>query len=373
MHTFDSLVYISSSEYPSRSANSVQVVKQSNAFAQLGLQVSILGRINYREYFNNDVSDLKRAYCVSSDVNLDLMKYPRISGVLRSALYPLWVAFNVSNKQANILYGRHALGLLSAGLISRAKTVIFECHGPLGRLESIALRLLVAMKKLDRIVAISNTLKNILILRYPYLQDVEIIVAHDGCEEPTLSQQISSDFSIGYVGSFYQGRGLDLIAKLSTMLPTVKFHLIGGEETQFSNITGMSLPKNIICHGRFSQAELYRYYDLFDVALAPYGKIIEVADGTNTVEYMSPLKIFEYMGRGKAIIASDLPALREILTDGVNAILAQPDDPKDWYKAILAMQDATIRTNLIANSIKDAIEKHTWKARAKLILNGVEK
>ena len=362
------IVYISASEFPSRSANSVQVVKQSNAFSHWGYSVTILGRANYKDNFYNDAGELERAYGITQGVNLALMKYRLISGIFRSALYPLWVALNAFNKRPDIVYGRHALGLLSAGLVTEPKALIYECHGPPGHLESIALRLLVMLKKLDRIVVISNALKNILVVRYQYLQQVETIVAHDGCEAPTPSEEISSEFSIGYVGSFYRGRGLDLIAKLATKLPYVHFHLFGGDENEFIKITGISLPENIICHGRIPPAELYRYYELFNVALAPYGKNIEVADGTNTVEYMSPLKIFEYMGRGKAIIASDLPVLREVLTDRVNALLAKPDDPDDWCDAILAMQDATTRKTLSTNSLRDAIEKHTWEARAYSVL-----
>lgn len=363
------LIYVSASEYPSSAANSIQVVKQSNAFSHQGYSVTILGRANYKNKFNVDVGELALEYGTSPNVNLALMKCRLIPRIFRSAFYPLWVAFSVFNKRPDIVYGRHALGLLSAGLVSRPNALVFECHGPPGRLESIALRLLVVLNRLDRIVVISNALQNILVSRCPHLQQVDTVVAHDGCERPRLSKEISSELSIGYVGSFYRGRGLDLIAKLAIKLPAVHFHLVGGDEHDFCNITGASASKNITCHGRIAPAELHRYYELFDVALAPYGKSIEVADGTNTVEYMSPLKIFEYMGYGKAVIASDLPALREVLTDRVNAILAKPDDPEDWYNAILVIQDRSTREALIANSIKDALLKHTWDARAKFVLD----
>jgi glycosyltransferase involved in cell wall biosynthesis len=225
-----SLIYISASEYPSRFANSVQVVKQSNAFSHLGYSVTILGRANHKENFNSDMCELQQTYGTSPNVKFHLMNFRLISGAFRSALYPLWVAFNVFNKRPRILYGRHALGLLCAGLIANPNALIFECHGPPGRLESIALRFLIMLKKLDRIVVISKSLKNILKDRHPYLRRVETIVAHDGCETHTPSQAISFELTIGYVGSFYRGRGLDLIAKLATKLPFVQFHLIGGDE-----------------------------------------------------------------------------------------------------------------------------------------------
>ena len=53
---------------------------------------------------------------------------------------------------------------------------------------------------------------------------------------------------------------------------------------------------------------------------------------------MSPLKIFEAMANGRPILASDLPAVREVLRDGHNALLAPPDDIDAWIDRIRALQ-----------------------------------
>ncbi len=45
-----------------------------------------------------------------------------------------------------------------------------------------------------------------------------------------------------------------------------------------------------------------------------------------SARYTSPLKLFEYLAAGRPIVASDLPALREVLRDGANAWLVPPDD-----------------------------------------------
>ena len=49
-----------------------------------------------------------------------------------------------------------------------------------------------------------------------------------------------------------------------------------------------------------------------------------------STRFTSPLKLFEYMAAGRAIVASDLPAIREILRDNENAVLVPPGDPRHW-------------------------------------------
>ena len=46
-----------------------------------------------------------------------------------------------------------------------------------------------------------------------------------------------------------------------------------------------------------------------------------------SASYTSPLKLFEYLAAGRPIVASRLPALAEVLEDGINALLVAPEDP----------------------------------------------
>ena len=61
----------------------------------------------------------------------------------------------------------------------------------------------------------------------------------------------------------------------------------------------------------------------FDIALQP-----------RVVAYASPLKLFEYMAAGKAIVAPDQPNIREVLVDGVTALLFDPAAPDTMWTAI---------------------------------------
>ena len=64
--------------------------------------------------------------------------------------------------------------------------------------------------------------------------------------------------------------------------------------------------------------------------------------------------------------------LREVLTDGVNALLVPPDDVDVWAGAIRTLEkDATLRTRLADQAYQDLAGKYTWKIRAKNIIEAL--
>ena len=67
----------------------------------------------------------------------------------------------------------------------------------------------------------------------------------------------------------------------------------------------------------------------------PYQRNVSIGiKGSNTADWMSPLKLFEYMSSGVPIISSDLPVLREILEDRRNALLVPPKNFDSWDEAL---------------------------------------
>ena len=77
-----------------------------------------------------------------------------------------------------------------------------------------------------------------------------------------------------------------------------------------------------------------------------------------------PLKIFEYMASGKAIVCSDLPVLREVLTHEVSALLCDPLKPEEWEKALKRLEaDLGLRSTLGETAKRVHANLYTWKAR----------
>ena len=85
--------------------------------------------------------------------------------------------------------------------------------------------------------------------------------------------------------------------------------------------------------------------------------------------FTSPLKLFDYMAAGTAIVASDLPALREVLRHEENALLAAPGDPESFAAAVRRLiGDPTLAQRLGGQARAD-VNGYSWDARAEALLD----
>jgi glycosyltransferase involved in cell wall biosynthesis len=83
-----------------------------------------------------------------------------------------------------------------------------------------------------------------------------------------------------------------------------------------------------------------------------------------STRFTSPLKLFEYMAAGRPIVATDLPALREVLRDGETAVLVTPGDAAALAAGIeRVITDAQLAGRL-ASAARAAVDDYTWDRRA---------
>ena len=111
-----------------------------------------------------------------------------------------------------------------------------------------------------------------------------------------------------------------------------------------------------------------------DVMLAPYQNKVNVSGGGNTVKWMSPLKIFEYMSYGIPFICSDILVLKEVLKNNYNCKLVNPNDVKSWNLALheLLIDKDDISKKISLNAYNDLRDKYNWNIRSKNILNTIK-
>ena len=109
---------------------------------------------------------------------------------------------------------------------------------------------------------------------------------------------------------------------------------------------------------------------LVDVLLMPYQQSVSIGvAGHDTARWMSPIKMFEYLGTGVPIISSDLPVLREVLRNGDNSLLAPPADVGAWTEALAKLDDDPVLAARIgATAHMEYQRQHTWTRRAEQIL-----
>ena len=373
------ILYISKSIIPSRTANSIHVMKMCQALSDNGHDVVLLAP-NLKKQYENSVYNIYDYYGVKKNFLIKKIWHPDFKG--GALLYLLGIFYYLfTNKNFQLVYGRFLHGCYIATLLKNI--VIFETHENVSTMKNhrlIIFKKLIKSKYFKKLIVISQALKNIY-LRNGYLNSKKIQVAHDGADEVlNLNSKIKlkgdeTTLKVGYVGHLYQGRGIELIIKCAKQMQDVTFHVVGGtyeDINKWKNYLKKLNLTNIFFYGFVPPSETVNYRNAFDILLALYAKQVSVSgfNGTgNTSEYMSPLKVFEYMAHKKAIIASDLPVLREVL-NSKNSILIKPEDIDDLVKAISIFRKKEYREKLGANALKD-FKKYSWKHRVENLMSKI--
>jgi glycosyltransferase involved in cell wall biosynthesis len=82
------------------------------------------------------------------------------------------------------------------------------------------------------------------------------------------------------------------------------------------------------------------------------------------------MKLFEYMAAGRAIVASDLPGIREVLSHDVDSLLVPHDDPAAWADAIHQLRRQPQRAQrLAAQARHEAQQRYSYTRRFRTILD----
>jgi glycosyltransferase involved in cell wall biosynthesis len=375
------ILYLSTSYVPSRRASGIHVMRMCQALARSGHQVTLAAKgCPQRE--EPGVADVFAFYGVLPVFELRKLPHPAPRGgglVFAAHARRLLVQMR---SECDLVYSRDLVGgwlALRAGL-----PLVFEAHGlPEGVLGSFLWRKVVRSPGLLRLVVISEALRAILLDGGLLPAGAWPLVAHDGADavaglDAAVTLVPTADVgnegtSVGYVGSLYAGRGVDVVVELAARLPSNRFHVIGGSERDLEGWRSRATPPNLAFHGFVPPEKLAAWYAHLEVLLMPYQRRVAVATGeSDTSRWMSPMKMFEYMAAGKAIVASDLPVLREVLKDGRNALLVPPDDLGGWERAVRRLLgDRDLARRLGAQARADLEGSYTWEARARKVLDGL--
>lgn len=368
------ILYISDSTLPSRSANSIHVMKMCNAFAGIGNRVVLLGKNTNAGI--PGIPNIKKFYDAKNDFSIKIFPQKKFKGSGR--FYNVSLPFLISRGKFDIYYTRAIYPALWLTLMN--KKFYFEIHEPFDSKNNWLKKIfsfIVSRNRVERWVVISLALKRYLVTHYKINED-KILVAPDGADE--FPKQVNlldlkGDFKVGYVGSLYQGKGMEIIIPLAFKMPQIDFHVVGGKnkDIEFWKNKFSGLPPNLHLHGFVPHSNTPDYINAFDVLIAPYQAAVHVKkekESNNIAQWMSPLKIFEYMSSGKPLITTKLPILEEVLTDGKNSLMCNPENLAEWQNAIEKIQsDRIFGRNIATNALEDFKAKYTWKKRAINLLN----
>jgi glycosyltransferase involved in cell wall biosynthesis len=164
-----------------------------------------------------------------------------------------------------------------------------------------------------------------------------------------------------------------LFLALAKAIPQAHFVWVGGRPADVAAWQAQAAAQNITnltFTGFIPNQDLPLYQSAADILLMPYSRSIMGSSGTaDSASVASPMKMFEYMAAGRAIVTADLPVIREVLNEA-NAVFCEPDDVADWKDKVESLLfDVPHRTGL-GRSARESVRGYTWLARAEKILVG---
>lgn len=180
-------------------------------------------------------------------------------------------------------------------------------------------------------------------------------------------QQVRASTGLGdrpvviFVGNFHAWHDvatlLDAFAAASASLPAARLLLVGQgptHEAMVGRAGRLGVSNSVRFLGPVAHREIPGLLAAADVAVAPVPVM-------NQGSWLSPMKVFEYMAAGLAVVATRSGQLGEVLTDGRNARLVGPGDSPAMAAALVALLgDRGLRARLGAQARQDAVDRHSW-------------
>ncbi|MBI3921671.1 MAG: glycosyltransferase [Armatimonadetes bacterium] len=164
-----------------------------------------------------------------------------------------------------------------------------------------------------------------------------------------------ADRVFGFVGSLW-GEWLDwdLVSQLAQLRPRWQFVFVGPRATAVD--ARFARTKNVLLIGEKPHTTLHRYVDHFDAGLIPYRL-------TTHTRAVSPIKVFDYLGRSKPVVASRLPELR-----GYPAVTCA-SGVDEWLEALEKVGPRWVPPE----DLQAFLSRNTWERRAEAIWTGAMK
>ncbi len=379
------MLYIVNHRLPTEKAYGLQIAKMCEAFADQGLQVTLLHpfRKNLIKESVFNYYGIRRNFMVRQIWSPDFYlpgRFDYLAFIIKYCISTFRIIFTVFRYKPDIIYSRDELPLFLLSWLIPQTQLAYEAHRFSSKRSFFYKRFL---KKNIHLITISAGLKREFVALG--FNPKKVIVAHDGVDlsEFRTSKSIDTHRNelglpqtkqiITYVGNLKTlgmkkgvGTLLQSFALLREQQPDALLMIVGGTEPDIQKYKNYadSLAidrQSLIFTGHKSRKTIPAYLAASDVLAMPF------PFNHHYAHYMSPLKLFEYMAAQRPIVASDLPTIREIV-DHNSVSFVLPDDSTHLTAQIIALLSDKERAQTLARNAYDIVKRYTWHKRAQKIL-----
>ena len=359
--------YLATSKIPSGSANSLQIVKMCEALKCNGHDVKLIVP-NYISNINSITNFyyIKNKFCIRK-----IGKQQKDIKGLYNIIIPIFLVLDsLKDRKAQLVITRNII--VSLILIILRKKHILELHDDLrsfGKLISQIFKLfyLLNSKYIYKVIFITNNLKDFISKKYNYFRsNYEILPDATEIKNFNIKKNLKAHLNIGYFGSIYNSRGIDIILKLSKIDKINKYFIYGGDENEIARIKKKMKSTNLSLNARVPYRTIKNLLHNMDILLMPFKDKVTVKGNIgDTSRFMSPLKMFDYLGAAKIILSSEIEVLKEILKNNFNCIFIKNfNNIYSWKKEIDKIRISNAKYLILRkNALKTAL-LFTWKKRA---------
>jgi glycosyltransferase involved in cell wall biosynthesis len=161
-----------------------------------------------------------------------------------------------------------------------------------------------------------------------------------------------------YAGSLFPWKGAADLVMAASHLQDCQIDMIGGDPQSVRSLQELAPPAGaaLVFSGQLPHEQVLDRLSAACIAVLP-----NRADPQSA--FTSPIKLFEYMAAGCALVATDVPAVREII--GTQAVAwCRPGDPQDLARAIAMLAGDAERCRSLGASLRNEARAFTWAGRA---------
>jgi len=171
---------------------------------------------------------------------------------------------------------------------------------------------------------------------------------------------------LGFTGFVREWHGLDQVVEMlaeNSLSNSLHLLLVGdgpARQELEKKARALGVEGKLTITGVIDRDSVAHYLSAFDIALQPA-----------VTDYASPLKVFEYMAMGCAIVAPAKPNIQEILTSGKDAVLFDPGDRSGFRMAVERVcNDSALREQISKRAQETIIERDlTWESNARRVIS----
>ena len=177
--------------------------------------------------------------------------------------------------------------------------------------------------------------------RRAHLPHKKVAVCLVGAEERVFRPgwECGEPFSALFVGKLIPLHGLQTVLEAARLAPEIRFHVIGSGQQESA------------LAGRAANVEWTPWvqYERLPEALHGAGCALGIFGISAKARRVIPNKVFQALACGAPVVTADTPAARELLADGVSALLVPPGDADALAAAVRRLaEDAALAERIAA-------------------------